>query len=198
VARCAVLGESLSDADSLANFVRACAKYEQDDLDFDQFLSWMARRNGIENNLEEFAEEETVELIEGAEILQHQLESSLSGEYGDVHFQDLTTVLGKRNLDIAKQGLSGKGPTPLQKLQGLTNKAKEKYRMVKDAFRFTTRQNSSFPLFTEDQLVKFVQVMVKQEYFVGQEIISQVRVATHRSPYLPLRQLHAERCGLYT
>ena len=43
VARCAVLGESLSDADSLANFVRACAKYEQDDLDFDQFLSWSAR-----------------------------------------------------------------------------------------------------------------------------------------------------------
>lgn len=47
---------------------------------------------------------------------------------------------------------------------------------VAGAVRFSTQQHDSFPLFGEDELIKFVQVMIKQEYFVGQHIITQNEV----------------------
>ena len=58
--------------------------------------------------------------------------------------------------------------------RGAAAQAIEKYALVKDALRFTTRTNDAFPAFGEDQLVGLVRAMVKQEFFVGQHLATQV------------------------
>eukprot|EP01051_Picozoa_sp_SAG22_P021541 SAG22_NODE_4795_length_1161_cov_1.096045_2_plen_189_part_01 len=63
---------------------------------FDEFLGWMARRHGIEDDVVEFEEEEEViELHENADHLSKILDKR-SGEYGDVHLQDLSSVMAPK------------------------------------------------------------------------------------------------------
>jgi hypothetical protein len=126
----------------------------------------------------------------------------MSGAHGEVHFQDLATVMSKSVREAAAAAGSGedglrrlKQASKLGGLQGLATKVRravaappraraaergpppqaiEKYAMVKDALRFTTRTNDAFPSFGEDQLVGLVRAMVKQEFFVGQHLATQV------------------------
>ena len=155
---CAVLYVTMTDAEAKDHFDRACSKYGQTYLTFDQFLSWNARRDGIEDDAEEAEEEDVVELIAGSEHLRHVLENEHSGQYGDVHLQDLSTLMSRSSRHTAATAHSKghdlktfKNSHKHSGLQGITKKAMEKYKMVKDALRYTTQTNNSFPKFEEDQ-----------------------------------------------
>eukprot|EP01051_Picozoa_sp_SAG22_P006784 SAG22_NODE_456_length_10273_cov_3.463436_2_plen_165_part_00 len=155
----------------------------------------MARRNSIEDDLEQEDEgaggagdtPEEEATIAGGEHLGLLLEEHAAGQFGDLHLQDLSAVMSSKNRKAAAalaagDGAGGGGPATaagLQKaagmggLQGVVRRAMEKLKIVKDAVRFSTKQHDSFPQFAEDQLIQFVQRMVKQEYFVGQHIVTQ-------------------------
>ena len=111
-----------------------------------------------------------------------ELLGELSGEHGDVHMQDLATIMSKdvrqAAADAAAHGGGAgtkelKNKTKLSGLQGAATKSIEKYKMVRDALRFTARQNDSLPDFGEDQLLLFVQSMRTSQYRAGQNICTQ-------------------------
>eukprot|EP01052_Picozoa_sp_SAG31_P016413 SAG31_NODE_1087_length_9993_cov_13.126440_3_plen_755_part_00 len=177
---CSVMGEELSDDEASEYFQHLCNSYGQDYLSFEQFLAWIARRAALEYDVLPEIDNDVEEdvRLDGGAHLGHLLQSQLAGEYGDVHLQDLTAVMNTKNLDHAKfAAAQGAGADALTKragnLRGLIKKDMEKRQMVQDALRFTTIQNDSFPNFEEQQLMKFVELMRKEDYFVGQQIITQ-------------------------
>ena len=164
-----LLGESLSDEDAVDYFARLALQSSSDGSTgggghvlFDVFLSWMAKRYGIEAGVDDVSsDEENVELVEGADILSSLLQKE-SGQYGDVHLQELTSLMGKHGAAaVNRHKSSGSGNSKLQ-FQALINKSNEKLQMVKNALRFSIKTNSCFPDFQEHHLIKFVQLMVKQ------------------------------------
>ena len=209
-----------------------CRGHGQDHLRFEQLLAWVARRNPVGDEDEDQDEDEdesdssraaTTEWggssaqlrrhkssegseLAGAELLAAGLEDHLAGEYGDVHLQDLASVMKKDVLDAAAS-VSGETSQTLDSrertfksrvamggLKGLTAKTAEMHKIIRDAFRFTTHTNDSFPSFPDHQIVMFAQQMIK------------VRPAWHHQPLFvpvqmfsyPLRRLlFTELTGFY-
>lgn len=138
-----VLGQPLSDAEAADHFERVCALHGEETLSFNQFLGWMARRNGIEDDLDEGEEEQSEQVlsIENGKVLGALLEAHGSGDFGDVHLQDLSSVMSSKNRNVAALAAreGGCAVTAVKKasrmggLQGIVRKAMEKLKMVKDA-----------------------------------------------------------------
>eukprot|EP01051_Picozoa_sp_SAG22_P018118 SAG22_NODE_2960_length_2071_cov_1.058824_2_plen_415_part_01 len=188
------LGHSLSDS-AVENMFRLMVLEGMDPhldvspadvqtVKFDVFCAHVARKHGVEDNVHETVEEE-IELLEDADEVNEQLQLA-SGQFGDVHLQDLNSVLNRRRKSVsiatpaAGSKVGGSKPPAFKRrmsvFSSMVRNANEKLQMVKNALRFTTATNSIFPSFSEDQLVSFVQMMYKQEYFVGQHIITQGEV----------------------
>lgn len=61
----------------------------------------------------------------------------------------------------------------LTKLQSIVKRAAECTNLIVDALKFTTQNNSCFPAFDADKLRRISGLMRKEEFFQGQNIISQ-------------------------
>jgi Ca2+-binding EF-hand superfamily protein len=97
---CSTLGEPMSDVSARENFERLCSQTGVDveeGVPFNKFLGWLARRHYVDDDPDPNAEpEEVVELLEDAAEVNEVL-GSAAGEYGDVHLQDLASVMGMRS-----------------------------------------------------------------------------------------------------
>eukprot|EP01050_Picozoa_sp_SAG11_P003981 SAG11_NODE_241_length_11781_cov_8.401900_7_plen_378_part_00 len=186
---CSILGETMADEDAKDHFERIASHSGNDGfVTLNQFLSFMAHRHGIEDDIDEDNSDDDDALIEikNAEQIGAFLNEK-TGTYGDVHFQELTSVLGSDRRGKHRSQHTG----ALLRFHNLSETAAERMRMVKDALRFTTVTNDSFPRFEEDSLLKFVRQMIKQDYFVGQHIITQGEIG---DCYYVLRR---GRCSVY-
>ena len=96
---CSTLGEPMSDAAAHEAFERLCTQTGvsvEEGVPFNKFLGWLARRHYVDEEPDPNAEpEEKVELLDDADEV-NQVLAEQTGDYGDVHFQDLADVMEQR------------------------------------------------------------------------------------------------------
>ena len=165
---CSTLGEPLSDEQAAESFERLAEAHDcKDAIPFDLFLGWLARRN-YEDDEPVVYEDDSVELFEDREVINRVLSRNV-GEYGDIHLQDLASVMGKRQSGKLNEHKSKR----LVRFQTIVTRALEASNLIKEALRFATSQNNSFPNFNDDQLRLIAGYMHKEEFFAGSNVITQ-------------------------
>ena len=101
---------------------------------------------------------------------------SYAGEFGDVHLLDLVSVVHKDKK--AHSGLLSGGPkSTISRTKSLfqsgVRTAREVSNLVKKGLAASTERNDAFPRLTDESLGLIVQMCGKEEYFSGQNIITQ-------------------------
>ena len=145
------------------------------ELDFDQFIIWATRHVCFTLKYGEPPETDQQRRARQGAEMSKELEN-LTGEYGDIHFLDLVGVLSKKRTSGGEKEL-----TPQQKrkakLKATMRKAVksslECSELVKKGIEFSTKSNDGFPNLNEDSLRMMVRMCTKEEYFNGQDIITQ-------------------------
>ena len=130
---------------------------------FDDFMAWMANKYGMEDDVnDELGSDEDDSIDEEDRAVLQDMLAQSSGQYGDIHLVDLTSVVNRRRTAASSDTARPRRVRRTSVFAGMVRKANEKLQMVKNALRFTTQTNNCFPAFDEDQLIKFVQLMYKQ------------------------------------
>ena len=158
-----------SDGDSKYLFERHCVKLGRDPIEqgmtFEQFVLWAVAYACVASTEEESEADRTAR--QNA-IMSKEL-SNMAGEYGDVHFQDLASVLGR-----GAKGGDASGGTELQRrFKGWARSVIEMCQLIKRGIENSTVRNDSFPRLPDAILRKVMPMCVKEEYFSGQNIVTQ-------------------------
>ena len=170
---CTCLGEPMSDEAAVENFDRLCNQTghsAEEGVPFNTFLGWLARRHYVDDEPASTEPEEQVELLEDADELNAKL-AGYTGDFGDVHMQDLASVLGGRNSmkKVQSKALS----SGMTKLKNAARRTVECSSLIREALRFATENNNCFPTFEDNQLRQLASLMRKEEFFANQHIITQ-------------------------
>jgi hypothetical protein len=148
------------------------------ELDFDRFIIWATRHVCFTLKHGEPPETDMQRRARQGAEMSKELEN-LAGEYGDIHFVDLMGVLTKKRSSFGEKELS-----PMEKrrarikakMKKAVKSSLECSELVKKGIEFSTKQNDGFPNLTENGLRMMVRMCVKEEYFSGQNIITQGEV----------------------
>ena len=159
------LGFGGSEGNSKYLYDKHCGKLgldpKQDSLGFEEFVSWAVLHACIDSTHEE--SESEVQARRNA-IMQTEL-ASMAGEYGDLHFQDLAGVL--------MGGGESQESELRRRFKGVVRNVIELSGLVKKAFENSRARNNSFPELPQSIMRNIAQMCYKEEYFSGQNIITQ-------------------------
>lgn len=170
---CSSLGEPMSDTAAEENFNRLCDQtghVAEEGVPLSNFLGWLARRHYVDDEPAENESEEEIEMMEDADELSSRL-AEHTGEFGDVHLQDLASVLGGHK--AAKTAATKVSSSVSKKVRSVARRVVECVQLITAALRFATETNNCFPDFDDDQLRRLALMMRKEEYFGGQNIVTQ-------------------------
>eukprot|EP01043_Picozoa_sp_COSAG02_P013474 COSAG02_NODE_539_length_20605_cov_93.802155_12_plen_1314_part_00 len=179
---CARLSFHCGDTDAKLLFQQQCqhlglvseelrhSSSELDDvkMSFDQFISWAVRYACV--TLKGGVEVESPAQVRARQIafMSKELES-MAGEYGDVHMIDLVSVMTTKKTDFAHANV----PTWKQAFTKAVGSANECSKLLAAAFKHCTESNEGFPDLSERTRTAIVQMCTRQEYFTGQNVITQ-------------------------
>lgn len=92
-----------------------------------------------------------------------------AGEYGDVHLVDLATILGKNRGQI-----SGPETTASRvKARKAASTALECSQLIRRGIEYSINENDGFPTLSEPSLRMMVRMCKKEEFFSGENIVTQ-------------------------
>ena len=140
-------------------------------LSFNHFLCWAVRHTCV--TLKDGAPLETERQRRDrlAAEMSKELEN-MAGEYGDVHMVDLVSVL-TTDRDKPAGGAGGIKAKLKAALKSAVRSALECQDLITKGIAHSTDKNESFPALTERSIRVLVQMCSKEEYFTGQNIITQ-------------------------
>ena len=140
-------------------------------LSFNHFLCWAVRHTCV--TLKDGAPLETERQRRDrlAAEMSKELEN-MAGEYGDVHMVDLVSVL-TTDRDKPASGAGGIKAKLKAALKSAVRSALECQDLITKGIAHSTDKNESFPALTERSIRVLVQMCSKEEYFTGQNIITQ-------------------------
>lgn len=180
---CQCLKISVTDGKARYLFQAQCqaiavSKNEQavSEIDFDRFIIWAVRYSCVNLKFGEPPETDAQRHARQCAEMSKELEN-LAGEYGDIHFMDLVTVVSrKRATSPDLSGGDGKKSKWKMAMKRATTSVLECSELVKKGIEFSTKQNDSFPNFNDEALRAMVRMCTKEEYFAGQNIITEGEV----------------------
>lgn len=165
---CQNLGLGGSEGDAKYLYDRHCKKLGrtpvegEGGLSFEEWVIWAAKE-AVVASMETAEDKEARRLA----IMSKELQN-MEGEYGDVHFQDLTDVLMK-----GKGGGSQHESDVKRKFKAVVRTVTELSELMRHAVSNSITRNDSFPQLPDETLRRMVQMVAKEEYFSGQNIIMQ-------------------------
>eukprot|EP01043_Picozoa_sp_COSAG02_P026136 COSAG02_NODE_1496_length_12308_cov_6.264313_6_plen_1564_part_00 len=143
------------------------------EIDFDRFIIWAVRYSCVNLKFGEPPETDAQRRARQCAEMSKELEN-LAGEYGDIHFMDLVTVVSrKRATSPGLSGGDGKKSKWKMAMKKATGSVLECSELVKKGIEFSTKQNDSFPNLNDESLRAMVRMCTKEEYFAGQNIITE-------------------------
>ena len=151
-------------------------KSSVDLLTFDEYVQWAVRYACVAQRDRPPPETETQRKARVCAEMSVELEQ-VAGEYGDVHMIDLIGVLTK------DRGQSSGPETAASKLRAsmkrVTSTALECSELVKRGIEYSINQNDGFPTLSDASLRMMVRMCRKEEFFTGQNIVTQGEVDTN-------------------
>ena len=161
------LGLGGSEGNSRYLFETQCEKSgldpKEDALSFEQYVTWAVLHACVASTQEESEDEAQARRNK---IMQIEL-ASMAGEYGDLHFQDLAGVM------ISGGGNSSDESELRRRFKGVVRTVIELSELVRKGFASSRARNDTFPDLPDAIIRKLTQVCYKEEYFSGQNIITQ-------------------------
>ena len=171
---CTVLSIEVGNAEASRCFRTTCRTNgcsSEDGLDIDQFLTWAVRRECIDALSASARQEMTRQWMAG------ELDS-LAGEYGDIFFEDLASVVvqGLRREHLVGQQSSQAAPRKHLLKSKLSKAAREfdqRLGLLRSAIAGCMTRTGSFPELTDEVTRSLIHYAETEVFFAGQNIITQ-------------------------
>lgn len=153
--------------------LRAVSSNGQDisELNFNQFMVWAVRYSCITLKFGEPPLTEAQRRAQQCAVMSKELEH-MAGAYGDIHLIDLVTVVSKPQ-STTSHDLNSTSTNLKRIMTKVANSAIECSQLIQKGIEYSTKQNDSFPKLTDESLRMMVRMCTMEDYFTGQDIISQ-------------------------